>query len=133
MFNDSLLSEIREMRNEIGTLKSQLNEYDSEDNSDENLTQQMQPTSMIAGLLGNPQVQATLINFLTNISANLFTPKIQQQMQPVTSLAGTAVPEDINVILERLSSKGVTIDDLQKLSNFEPQKMQMLLGMLRTM
>ncbi len=130
-FNSSLLSEIREMRNEIGTLKMQLDSYDNEDLDDEKIEQQMQPTSLINGLLGNPQVQTTLINFLTNISANLFTPKIQN-MQPM-ALAGTEQNDTIELILERLSSKGVTLEDLQKLSNFEPQKMQMLLGMLRSM
>lgn len=131
--NDSsmaILDELRSMKNEVQELKLKIDIEEGEGEDEEELKQKMEPASFLGSLIGNPAVQTTITNFLTNLLANLTTPSIQKNM-PQT-LAGTET-ETINDILQRLESKGVTAMDLQKLSNLPDSQITMLLGMLRNM
>jgi len=104
---------------------------DSEE--DEQIEQQMTPSNMLAGLIGNPQIQQGIANFLTNIAANLFTNN-SKPPQMATSLGNTPQQtETLSDIIVRLESKGVTAQDLQKLSNLPESQITMLIGMLRNL
>lgn len=128
--NMAILDELRSMKNEVQELKLKIEIEEGEGEDEEELEKKMEPASFLGSLIGNPAVQTTITNFLTNLLANLTTPTIQKNM-PQT-LAGTET-ETINDILQRLESKGVTASDLQKLSNLPDSQITMLLGMLRSM
>lgn len=126
-----LMNEIRQMRQEIRDMKlSQDIDDDSED--DETIAGSAQPGGWLGALLGNPGIQTALTNLLTNITANLVTPTIQtmsnQTIQKPQTLAGTDPGQQISLeqILEELFKKGVTIEDLYKLSQMTPQKIATL-------
>lgn len=89
-----------------------------------------EPKSAIAGffesMLANPNVQAGVINFFMNAAGTMAGTR--QAQQPVTSLAGI---DNINDILKKLYSKGVTNDDLSLLADKDQATITMLLNMLR--
>lgn len=130
-----LVEEIRSLRAEVSGLKSQL---DEEPETDEELQQEAQPGSVIGQIMGNPAVQNMIAAFLTNISANMFSnhvapqhPHQQQQQQYPRPQAMAGIPDDISTVIESLISKGVTIEDFQKLDAMPPDRLSFLLSMLR--
>ena len=89
-------------------------------------------SSLLAGFaeqtLNNPQVQTAIANtimVLPSVLAGFFKNK---PVQPVTSLAGI---DNINDILKKLYSKGVTNEDLSLLADKDQATITMLLNMLR--
>jgi len=111
----------------LETIENRIAGLEAEPATDEELSEQAEPNGILAGILGNPAVQNILSNFLTNISANIVTPHIQKPM----AMAGTDEKVSLETIIETLLSKGVTIDDLYKLSQMPKEKLSFLLGMLR--
>jgi hypothetical protein len=111
----------------LETIESRIAGLEAEPETDEELSEQAEPNGILAGILGNPAVQNILSNFLTNISANIVTPHIQKPM----AMAGTDEKVSLETIIETLLSKGVTIEDLHKLSQMPKEKLSFLLGMLR--
>jgi len=111
----------------LETIENRIAGLEAEPATDEELSEEAEPNGILAGILGNPAVQNILSNFLTNISANIVTPHIAKPM----SMAGTDEKVSLETIIETLLSKGVTIDDIHKLSQMPKEKLSFLLGMLR--
>lgn len=111
----------------LETIESRIAGLEADPETDEELSEQAEPNGILAGILGNPAVQNILSNFLTNISANIVTPHIAKPM----AMAGTDEKISLETIIETLLSKGVTIEDLHKLSQMPKEKLSFLLGMLR--
>ena len=83
--------------------------------------------AVIAGLVGNPAIQNVIAAFLTNISANVIT----NRATPVRPMAMAGVSPDIDAIINSLLTKGVTVDDFNKLDQMPPERLSFLLSMLR--
>lgn len=113
--NDQILSELRSLHQRLDLL-----ETDSGSETDDELEDQAETNYL--GALNNPVVQQILLG----LAGNLFKP--QQPTQP-GGMAG--IESNIEAILKTLYSKGVTIDDLQKLSEMPLDKISFLLSMLR--
>jgi hypothetical protein len=111
--NNEILNEIRALRAE------RLAEMDEEDEEEEE--QPATPSSILAGMLQQPQVQQMLIAALGNLVGNFARPR-------VAAVSGT---QDIETTLQILFSKGVTADDLAKLAAMPETQITMLLSMLR--
>lgn len=130
-----LLEQMKELKDEVKLLREQTEIADSDD--DDDVKDESQPANVIGAIMGHPAVQNLLMNFLTNITANMATnaiPQQQQQYRP-QAMAGT---DDVDVpvnarILNNLFSKGVTWSDLELLANMPAEKIQWLLNMLRSM
>lgn len=124
-----MMEELRNMRAEIGALKNQL---EAEPESDEELEEQAEPQSLIAGIMGNPAVQNIIASFLTNLSANVVsnhvTPQPQQYARPM-AMAG--IDTSLEATIESLVSKGVTHADFEKLDSMPTDRLSFLLTMLR--
>lgn len=118
--NTEILNEIRALRAE--RLAEQETDEDEEEESPEPVT----PSSILAGMLQQPHVQNMLINIVGNLASSFMKPN-----RPVQQVAGTHTAEDIDEIIETLYSKGVTPDDLRKLSEMPQAQITMLLSMLR--
>jgi hypothetical protein len=112
--NNEILNEIRALRAE------RLAEIDGED-EDEEEEKEVTPSSILSGMLQQPQVQQMLIAMLGNLVNSFASPKVQH-------VSGT---EDIEQILQTLFSKGVTAEDLAKLAAMPKTQITMLLSMLR--
>lgn len=112
--NNEILNEIRALRAE------RLAEIDDEDEEEEEETPAT-PSSILAGMLQQPQVQQLLITALGNLVGNFSRPRVQ-------AVSGT---QDIETTLQILFSKGVTADDLAKLAAMPESQITMLLSMLR--
>jgi hypothetical protein len=110
--NNEILNEIRALRAE------RLAEMDEEEEEEE---QPATPSSILAGMLQQPQVQQMLIAALGNLVGNFARPR-------VAAVSGT---QDIETTLQILFSKGVTADDLAKLAAMPETQITMLLSMLR--
>jgi hypothetical protein len=114
--NDQILNELRELHRRLDSI-----EISHESEPDEYIEDQSEPKYM--GALNNPVVQQILLG----LAGNLFKPNT-----PPAAPAGLAgIESNIEVILKTLYSKGVTIDDLQKLSEMPADKISFLLSMLR--
>jgi len=111
--NNEILNEIRALRAE------RLAEMDDEEEEEEE--QPATPSSILAGMLQQPQVQQMLIAALGNLVGNFARPR-------VAAVSGT---QDIETTLQILFSKGVTADDLAKLAAMPETQITMLLSMLR--
>jgi len=111
--NNEILNEIRALRAE------RLAEMDEEEEEEEE--QPATPSSILAGMLQQPQVQQMLIAALGNLVGNFARPR-------VAAVSGT---QDIETTLQILFSKGVTADDLAKLAAMPETQIAMLLSMLR--
>ncbi len=126
-----MMEELRNMRAEIGALKNQL---EAEPETDEELEDQAQPQSLIAGIMGNPAVQNIIASFLTNLSANVVsnhvtpTPQTQQYARPM-AMAG--IDTSLESTIESLVAKGVTQADFEKLDAMPADRLSFLLTMLR--
>lgn len=112
--NNEILNEIRALRAE------RLAEMDDEEEEEEE-EQPATPSSILAGMLQQPQVQQMLIAALGNLVGNFARPR-------VAAVSGT---QDIETTLQILFSKGVTADDLAKLAAMPETQIAMLLSMLR--
>jgi hypothetical protein len=113
--NNEILNEIRALRAE------RLAEIDEEDEETEEEEAPATPSSILAGMLQQPQVQQLLITALGNLVGNFARPRVQ-------AVSGT---QDIETTLQILFSKGVTADDLAKLAAMPESQITMLLSMLR--
>lgn len=111
--NNQILNEIRALRAE------RLADVETEEEEEEE--QPATPSSILAGMLQQPQVQQMLIAMLGNIVSSFTAPKVQH-------VSGT---QDLEQIIQTLFSKGVTADDLEKLASMPQAQISMLLSMLR--
>ena len=112
--NNEILNEIRALRAE------RLAELET-DEEEEEAEQPVTPSSILAGMLQQPQVQQMLIAMLGNFVNSFSAPKVQH-------VSGT---QDVEQIIQTLFSKGVTADDLAKLAAMPRAQIAMLLSMLR--
>lgn len=113
--NDQILNELRELHRRLDSI-----EINHESEPDEDLEDQAETNYL--GALNNPVIQQILLG----LAGNLFKPG------PSNNTGGLAgIESNIDVILKNLYSKGVTIDDLQKLSEMPQDKISFLLSMLR--
>jgi hypothetical protein len=113
--NNEILNEIRALRAE------RMAELETDDEEEEEDEQPVTPSSILAGMLQQPQVQQMLIAMLGNLVNSFSAPKVQH-------VSGT---QDIEQIVQTLFSKGVTADDLAKLAAMPQAQITMLLSMLR--
>jgi hypothetical protein len=113
--NNEILNEIRALRAE------RLAEMETDEEEEEETEQPVTPSSILAGMLQQPQVQQMLIAMLGNLVNSFATPKVQH-------VSGT---QDVEQIIQTLFSKGVTADDLAKLAAMPQAQIAMLLSMLR--
>jgi len=120
--NNQILSKLDEIKSSNEKLEMRLAYLENED-SDDDEEIKTEPQSILGAIVSNPSFQEVIVNLITNISANLLT-----NNKKALSLAG---PDTLETIIERLISKGVTVDDLQKLSLMSNDKIAMLLTMLR--
>lgn len=110
-----------EILNEIRALRAErMAEIEEDEEEEEPVT----PSSILAGMLQQPQVQQMLIGILGNLAGNFMKPKVQH-------ISGTHTAEDLQKIIETLFAKGVTPDDLIKLSEMPESQITFLLSMLR--
>ena len=112
--NNEILAEIRALRAE------RLAEVEEDEIEEEEQT----PSSILAGMLQQPHVQQMLITAVTNLAGSFIKPKVQH-------VAGIETDSDLDQIIDVLFSKGVTTDDLKKLSEMPETQIKMLLTMLR--
>ncbi len=113
--NNEILNEIRALRAE------RLAELEADDEEEEEEEKPVTPSSILAGMLQQPQVQQMLIAMLGNLVNGFSAPKVQH-------VSGT---QDVEQIVQTLFSKGVTADDLAKLAAMPQAQIAMLLSMLR--
>lgn len=113
--NNEILNEIRALRAE------RLSEMETDEDEEEEEEKPVTPSSILAGMLQQPQVQQMLIAMLGNLVGNFSRPRVQ-------AVSGT---QDIETTLQILFSKGVTADDLAKLAAMPESQITMLLSMLR--
>jgi len=114
---NEILSEIRALRAErIAEM-----EGDEEEEVEE---EPATPSSILAGIMQQPQVQSMIVNFITSMAGNFMKPA------PVKQIAGVE-PDDIAKTIETLFSKGVTPEDLAKLAAMDQGQINFLLSMLR--
>ena len=94
--------------------------------------EEAEPKSFLAGIaeqwLSNPQIQGALVNTIIALPGYIAGGLKRQSIEPVTSLAGI---DNINDILKKLYSKGVTNEDLALLAEKDQATISMLLQMLR--
>lgn len=119
--NSQILNKLDSIQASNEELKMRIAMLENDEGEDEEI--QTEPQSILGAIVSNPSFQEVIINLITNISANLMT-----NNKKALSLAGT---DTMETIIERLISKGVTVDDLQKLSLMSNDKISMLLTMLR--
>jgi hypothetical protein len=84
--------------------------------------------NVLGAVLGNPAVQNILMAFATNLGANLATNQISKR--PVAMAGIVDENPEINELVEKLFSKGVTVEHLRKLSEMPAVKIKSLLLML---
>jgi hypothetical protein len=113
--NDQILNELRELHRRLDSI-----EISHESESDDDLEEQAE--SNYLGALNNPVIQQILLG----LAGNLFKPKDQA---PTSGMAG--IDDNLETILKKLFYKGVTIEDLQKLSEMPDDRISFLLTMLR--
>lgn len=126
-----MMEELRNMRAEIGALKSEL---EAEPETDDQLEKQAEPQSFLAGIMGNPAVQNIIASFLTNLSANMVSNHVtpqQQQQQYTRPMAMAGIDTSLESTIESLVSKGVTQADFEKLDAMPTERLGFLLSMLR--
>jgi len=124
--NRMMLDEIRELRREVSEMKMQAAFDDSDDDDETAATSE--PTGIIGAILGNPALTNVLVNLLTNIGANLATQ--QQTIQPPRPVAMAGIEPTERETLDKLYSKGITINVLNKLAALPTEKINLYLSML---
>ena len=115
---NEILSEIRALRQE------RLAEVESEDEDEETEEPEETPSSIIAGILKQPEMKAVLMGVIANLATGFVKPA------PVQQIAGVET-DSIQKSIELLLSKGVTADDIAKLAAMEQGQINFLLSMLR--
>jgi predicted Zn-dependent peptidase len=111
-----------EILNELRAIRAErLAELEDEEEEEE---EKATPSSILAGMLQQPQVQQMLIGILGNLAGNFMKPRVQH-------ISGTHTAEDLQKVIETLFSKGVTPDDLAKLAEMPESQISFLLSMLR--
>ena len=113
--NNEILNEIRALRAE------RMAEMETDEEESEEEEAPATPSSILAGMLQQPQVQQLLITALGNLVGNFSRSRVQ-------AVSGT---QDLDTTLQILFSKGVTADDLAKLAAMPESQITMLLSMLR--
>jgi len=123
--NTHYLSEkINDLQREIEYLKTK-NELAENSLEDEEVEEEAQD-NYLGAILGNPVVMNVLTTLATNIGANLFTQK--PKPMAMAGIEETSLNDIINVLLQ----KGVTEEDLKKLSEMPKEKLAFLVQMLKT-
>lgn len=112
-----------EMLSRLAAIENKL-DNDIEEEDDEEETEPQTPSSIIAGILQQPQVQSALITFVTNMAGNFMKP-------PTVQAVAGIVEDDVQKSIETLFSKGVTPSDLAKLAAMDKGQINFLLTMLR--
>lgn len=125
MYNNNALTEDRLLK--ILEERDRIKELEDIDEEIE----EAEPESFMSGigreLLSDPNIRASIAAAalkLPSILSGIF------QQPKVTALAGIKIDKNIDSILKVLFSKGVKIEHLEKLSQMEESKIQMLLTML---
>jgi hypothetical protein len=122
--NTHYLSEkINDLQREIEYLKTK-NELAENSLEDEEVEEEAQE-NYLGAILGNPVVMNVLTTLATNIGTNLFTQK--PKPMAMAGIEETSLNDIINVLLE----KGVTEEDLKKLSEMPKEKLSFLVSMLK--
>ena len=123
--NTHYLSEkINDLQREIDYLKTK-NELAENSLEDEEVEEEAQE-NYLGAILGNPVVMNVLTTLATNIGTNLFT----QKPKPM-AMAGIEETASLNDIINVLLQKGVTEEDLKKLSEMPKEKLAFLVSMLK--
>jgi hypothetical protein len=114
--NDQILNELRELHRRLDSI-----EISHQSEPDEDIEDEAELNYM--GALNNPVVQQILLG----LAGNLFKPNT-----PPAAPAGLAgIDDNLETILKKLFYKGVTIEDLQKLSEMPDDRISFLLNILR--
>lgn len=113
--NEQILNELRELHKRLDSI-----EISHESESDDDLEEQSE--SNYLGALNNPVIQQILLG----LAGNLFKPN---NPAPQSGMAG--FEDNLETILKKLFYKGVTIEDLQKLSEMPDDRISFLLNILR--
>jgi hypothetical protein len=121
---EMIMQQNKQLQTEIVALKM------AQSQEDEEIESKVEPSSTIGAILGHPAIQQLLINIASNFVANTAQSTMKSHMysQP-TAMAGVDV--EIENVFEQLEAKGVTMSDLQKLSEMPIEKIGFLLSMLR--
>lgn len=121
---DGLASENQEIKMKLALMENEDEPIEETPNT---------PAGIMGALLSQPKIQDVLIGLLTGFATNFLTNNTMNTNTQTPQLAGIAgVPnESLEAIIERLISKGVTVDDLQKLSLMDVKQISLLLTMLR--
>jgi len=128
---EKLMDKIDGLANENQEIKMKLALMEGDEEPEE-----QQAPSTAAGIMGallsQPKIQDVLIGLITGFATNFLTNNMNTKETP--QLAGIAgvQNESLELIIDRLISKGVTVDDLQKLSLMEQKQISLLLTMLRS-
>lgn len=102
----------------------------AESEDDEEIEEKAE-NNILGAVLGNPAVQNILMAFATNLGANLATNQMaKQNVRPVAMAGVVDENPEVNELVEKLFSKGVTVDHLRKLSEMPAVKIKSLLLML---
>lgn len=102
----------------------------AESEDDEEIEEKAE-NNILGAVLGNPAVQNILMAFATNLGANLATNQMaKQNVRPVAMAGVIDENPEVNELVEKLFSKGVTVDHLRKLSEMPAVKIKSLLLML---
>jgi|LakMenEpi03Aug12_release.lakeMendotaPanAssembly.Ray.scaffolds.fasta_scaffold263334_2 hypothetical protein len=118
-----LSEKINDLQREIDFLKAK-NEIAQNEINDEDVEEEVE-NNYLGAILGNPAIMGVLTTIATNIGANLFTRK--PQPMAMAGIETTNIDDIINTLFE----KGVTIDDLKKLSEMSKEKLSFLITMLK--
>ena len=119
-----LSEKINDLQREIEYLKTK-NELAENSLEDEEVEEEAQE-NYLGAILGNPVVMNVLTTLATNIGTNLFTQK--PKPMAMAGIEETSLNDIINVLFE----KGVTEEDLKKLSEMPKEKLSFLVSMLKT-
>jgi hypothetical protein len=118
-----LSEKINDLQREVDFLKAK-NEISQNEMNDDDVEEEVE-NNYLGAILGNPAIMGVLTTIATNIGANLFTRKPQPM-----AMAGIETT-NINDIINTLFEKGVSTEDLQKLSEMSKEKLSFLITMLK--
>lgn len=119
-----IMEQNKQLQNEIMALRM------AQTDDDEEIEEKAESSSTIGAVLGHPAIQQLLINIASNLVANTATQSVHTpNYGRPTAMAGVDI--EMESIVEQLSAKGVTANDLQKLADMPVEKISFLLSMLR--
>jgi len=125
--DEALNSKVERLTDAVAALNTKIELQDAEDEND--IEEQAQPNignALLGMVSNNPQLQQLLINMFANFATNGMNKPAAQTV----GLAGIENTE-LEAAINNLLSKGVTIEDLQKLASMDEGQINFLLGMLR--